>query len=145
MGAETAAVPGDALAGMVKEEELATETPMDEGVVEEQTASVLEEGDTPMETSEAGTSEAPAKGSLEDVLYGDPSKLTEPVKTIDDKWKLLPAFLKVLIPLRLSLPPHTVPVPLPSSWQTGPPGHGCYFIWWVAAVSFYAAALHHLP
>lgn len=107
MGAETAAVPGNALAGMVKEEELATETPMDEGVVEEQTASALEEGDTPIETSEAGTSEAPAKGSLEDVLYGDPSKLTEPVKTIDDKWKLLPAFLKVLIPLRLRLPPYS--------------------------------------
>jgi hypothetical protein len=38
-----------------------------------------------------------AKGSLEEALYGDPSKLTEPIKDVKDKWKLLPAFLKVCI------------------------------------------------
>jgi DNA-directed RNA polymerase III subunit RPC2 len=29
------------------------------------------------------------------VLYEDPAKLTEPIKTVQDKYKLLPAFLKV--------------------------------------------------
>lgn len=29
------------------------------------------------------------------VLYEDPSKLTEPIKTVQDKYRLLPAFLKV--------------------------------------------------
>ena len=48
----------------------------------------------PMEVDKA----APyVKGSLEDVLYSDPSKLTEPIKDVQDKWKLLPAFLKVCL------------------------------------------------
>jgi hypothetical protein len=44
----------------------------------------------------AGPSNAGGGGSsLDDVLYGDPSKLTEPIKTIENKYELLPAFLKV--------------------------------------------------
>ena len=29
------------------------------------------------------------------VLWGDPKKLTSPIKTVEDKYELLPAFLKV--------------------------------------------------
>lgn len=32
---------------------------------------------------------------LEEALLGDPAKLTQPIKTIEDKYSLLPAFLKV--------------------------------------------------
>jgi DNA-directed RNA polymerase III subunit RPC2 len=34
-------------------------------------------------------------GDLHDALYGDPTKLTAPIKTVEDKFQLLPAFLKV--------------------------------------------------
>lgn len=33
--------------------------------------------------------------SVEDLLRKDPSKLTEPIKELEDKFQLLPAFLKV--------------------------------------------------
>eukprot|EP00877_Chromochloris_zofingiensis_P003786 jgi/Chrzof1/13408/Cz07g31260.t1 len=33
--------------------------------------------------------------ALQQALYAEPTKLTEPIKTIEDKYKLLPAFLKV--------------------------------------------------
>jgi hypothetical protein len=32
---------------------------------------------------------------LHDALLGDPAKLTEPIKRVEDKYQLLPAFLKV--------------------------------------------------
>lgn len=32
---------------------------------------------------------------VEQLLTSDPSKLTDPIKTIEDKFKLLPAFLKI--------------------------------------------------
>ena len=32
---------------------------------------------------------------LHDALLGDPAKLTEPIKRVEDKFQLLPAFLKV--------------------------------------------------
>ena len=31
---------------------------------------------------------------LHDALLGDPAKLTEPIKRVEDKYQLLPAFLK---------------------------------------------------
>jgi DNA-directed RNA polymerase III subunit RPC2 len=34
-------------------------------------------------------------GALDEALYSDPSKLSHPIKTIEDKFKLLPAFLAV--------------------------------------------------
>lgn len=41
----------------------------------------------------------PAKGSdtddLIESLSADPNKLTQPIKTVEDKFQLLPAFLKV--------------------------------------------------
>ena len=61
----------------------------------------LTEGDAPMDVdSEVNckpdvVAETHAKGSLEEALYGDPSLLTAPIKDVKDKWKLLPAFLKV--------------------------------------------------
>lgn len=33
--------------------------------------------------------------ALEEALFSDPTKLTEPIKTVKDKFALLPAFLKV--------------------------------------------------
>lgn len=33
--------------------------------------------------------------ALAEALYGDPTRLTEPIKTVHDKFALLPAFLKV--------------------------------------------------
>lgn len=33
--------------------------------------------------------------ALHEALYSDPSKLTEPIKAVEDKFQLLPAFLKV--------------------------------------------------
>ena len=32
---------------------------------------------------------------MENAMLGDPSKLNQPIKTVDDKFQLLPAFLKV--------------------------------------------------
>lgn len=32
---------------------------------------------------------------LHDALYSDPAKLTQPINTVEDKFQLLPAFLKV--------------------------------------------------
>jgi hypothetical protein len=37
----------------------------------------------------------PPPGSVEDLLTKDPSKLTQPIKDIKEKYELLPAFLKV--------------------------------------------------
>lgn len=34
-------------------------------------------------------------GGLHQALHGDPSKLTQPIKTVQDKFQLLPAFLQV--------------------------------------------------
>lgn len=45
----------------------------------------------PMEVDEGPTD---ADG-VEQLLRSDPSKLTAPIKTIEDKFKLLPAFLKI--------------------------------------------------
>ena len=42
-----------------------------------------------------GLSGGPEPGSAEDVLHKDPKKLTSPIKTVEDKYELLPAFLKV--------------------------------------------------
>lgn len=33
--------------------------------------------------------------AFDEALFGDPSKLTQPIKTVEDKFQLLPAFLKV--------------------------------------------------
>ena len=33
--------------------------------------------------------------AFDEALLGDPSKLTQPIKTVEDKFQLLPAFLKV--------------------------------------------------
>lgn len=41
--------------------------------------------------------------ALAEALYGDPTRLTEPIKTVNDKFALLPAFLKVRA-LRVWLP-----------------------------------------
>lgn len=42
-----------------------------------------------------GLSGGSEPGSAEDVLHKDPKKLTSPIKTVEDKYELLPAFLKV--------------------------------------------------
>ncbi|KAF0983447.1 hypothetical protein FDP41_010512 [Naegleria fowleri] len=47
---------------------------------------------TTSSSSSANKSEA---ASLHDLLYGNPSKITEPIKQVEDKWRLLPAFMKV--------------------------------------------------
>ncbi len=44
---------------------------------------------------DAGKAPPPAMDAADQALYADPSKLTEPIKTMEDKFKLLPAFLKV--------------------------------------------------
>ena len=52
---------------------------------------------------EAGPSASPmdfdvgpsGDAALDAALYGDPAKLTAPIKTLADKYELLPAFLKV--------------------------------------------------
>jgi DNA-directed RNA polymerase III subunit RPC2 len=33
--------------------------------------------------------------AMQDLLSGDPAQLTAPIKTVQDKFKLLPAFLKI--------------------------------------------------
>lgn len=33
--------------------------------------------------------------SVEELLTRDPSQLTKPIKAVEDKWNLVPAFLKV--------------------------------------------------
>jgi hypothetical protein len=33
---------------------------------------------------------------VEELLEGDPTELTKPIKSVEDKWRLVPAFLKVL-------------------------------------------------
>ena len=38
---------------------------------------------------------ANANNAVEQVLLKDPKKLTSPIKTVQDKYELLPAFLKV--------------------------------------------------
>lgn len=38
---------------------------------------------------------AAAAANLDEALYGDPTKLTEPIKRLEDKFQMLPAFLKV--------------------------------------------------
>jgi len=45
---------------------------------------------TPMEVDGS-----PGDGGVHELLTADPSKLTEPIKTIQDKYKLLPAFLQI--------------------------------------------------
>lgn len=52
-----------------------------------------------------GVMEAPMFGDpqLHDALLGDPAKLTEPIKRVEDKFQLLPAFLKVQQPHANSL------------------------------------------
>lgn len=37
----------------------------------------------------------PSPGSVEDLLFKDPTKLTAPIKDLKEKYELLPAFLKV--------------------------------------------------
>ena len=49
-------------------------------------------GPAPMEGAQADQ-------QLHDALYGDPAKLTQPINTVQDKFQLLPAFLKVRRPL----------------------------------------------
>jgi hypothetical protein len=39
------------------------------------------------------------RGDLDDILNGDPKLLTKPIKSVEDKWRLVPAFLKVSISL----------------------------------------------
>jgi DNA-directed RNA polymerase III subunit RPC2 len=34
-------------------------------------------------------------GGLHQALHGDPAKLTQPIKSVQDKFQLLPAFLQV--------------------------------------------------
>ena len=48
-----------------------------------------------------GVMDAPLLGDpqLHDALLGDPAKLTEPIKRVEDKFQLLPAFLKVVSPM----------------------------------------------
>lgn len=41
-------------------------------------------------------------GSVEELLTRDPSELTKPIKAIEDKWTLVPAFLKVLLAFPLT-------------------------------------------
>lgn len=41
------------------------------------------------------TQSATSNGIAEDVLRKDPKRLTSPIKTVEDKYELLPAFLKV--------------------------------------------------
>eukprot|EP00892_Ulva_mutabilis_P000434 jgi/Ulvmu1/10391/UM061_0075.1 len=42
-----------------------------------------------------GTETKTEPSSLEDLLSGDPAELTKPIKAVEDKWNLVPAFLKV--------------------------------------------------
>lgn len=46
-------------------------------------------------TANGNVGRSEAYGSAEDVLHKDPKKLTSPIKTVEDKYELLPAFLKV--------------------------------------------------
>ncbi len=48
-----------------------------------------------------GVMDAPLLGDpqLHDALLGDPAKLTDPIKRVEDKFQLLPAFLKVASPM----------------------------------------------
>ena len=41
---------------------------------------------------------AELQNGVHEVLQGDPRKLTMPIKTVQDKYELLPAFLKVKAP-----------------------------------------------
>ena len=40
--------------------------------------------------------------SVEELLSGDPAQLTKPIKAVEDKWNLVPAFLKVTLVLLMS-------------------------------------------
>ena len=42
-----------------------------------------------------GTETKTEPGSVEELLTRDPSELTKPIKAVQDKWNLVPAFLKV--------------------------------------------------
>lgn len=42
-----------------------------------------------------GDEDVEMRDPVEQVLFADPSKITQPIKTIRDKYELLPAFLKV--------------------------------------------------
>jgi hypothetical protein len=48
----------------------------------------------------AGLAAVGGDEALAQALFGDPTKLTEPIKTVQDKFALLPAFLKVRLPSR---------------------------------------------
>ena len=53
-----------------------------------------------------GLDGAELQNGLHEVLQGDPSKLTLPIKAVQDKYELLPAFLKVsllCLPLQLCI------------------------------------------
>jgi hypothetical protein len=43
---------------------------------------------------ENGNSKTP--DDLHELLHGNPAELTKPIKSVQDKWRLVPAFLKVL-------------------------------------------------
>lgn len=42
-----------------------------------------------------GLAGEPSKQQLHDALFGDPANLTAPINTVEDKFQLLPAFIKV--------------------------------------------------
>ena len=50
--------------------------------------------------AEEGLAGEPSKQQLHDALFGDPANLTAPINTVEDKFQLLPAFIKVRGPLR---------------------------------------------
>ena len=52
-----------------------------------------------------GVMDVPLLGDpqLHDALLGDPAKLTEPIKRVEDKFQLLPAFLKVAGPMTAAM------------------------------------------
>ena len=55
-----------------------------------------------------GLDGAELQNGLHEVLQGDPSKLTLPIKAVQEKYELLPAFLKASL---LCLPLHMYTVP----------------------------------
>eukprot|EP00955_Chlamydomonas_euryale_P015763 168655-Chlamydomonas_euryale.AAC.2 len=48
-----------------------------------------------VQLSTARKAAAAAAAAADDALTGDPSKLTAPIKRVEDKFQLLPAFLQV--------------------------------------------------
>lgn len=50
--------------------------------------------DQPVQLPNGGST---CENGVREALLGDPSKLTQPIKDVKDKYELLPAFLKVCL------------------------------------------------